>query len=250
MTKGKSFIGTAGWSVPKIAAPRFKKDGTHLERYAQTLNAVEINSSFYRHHEAKTYAKWAACTPKDFKFSLKLFNGITHESRLDVKKSEIKTTLEPIQSLKKKFEVLLVQLPKSLEFNEKICAKFLGNLRDLHEKSIVFEPRSQTWQSEKVFKLFQKFKVSQVFADPRACPPWNEEILTLGGLGYARLHGSPHIYKSTYDSKRLQAYETKFCSYLDEKLNAWCIFDNTQYGFATLNAVDLLARLRSAANVV
>ena len=33
--------------------------GSHLERYGAILNAVEINSSFYRPHRTATYERWA-----------------------------------------------------------------------------------------------------------------------------------------------------------------------------------------------
>ena len=42
MTDAPTYIGTAGWSVPSRYADRFPADGTHLERYAQRLNAAEI----------------------------------------------------------------------------------------------------------------------------------------------------------------------------------------------------------------
>jgi uncharacterized protein YecE (DUF72 family) len=56
-------VGCAGWSIPKRYAPWFPSSGTHLERYATRLPAVEINSSFYRFHQPKTYARWAASVP-------------------------------------------------------------------------------------------------------------------------------------------------------------------------------------------
>ena len=34
------FIGTAAWSLPKDSAPTFPGEGSHLERYSRTLNAV------------------------------------------------------------------------------------------------------------------------------------------------------------------------------------------------------------------
>ena len=49
------WIGTAGWSIPPTAVKAFPADGSHLERYSASLNAVEINSTFYRlprqHHK-------------------------------------------------------------------------------------------------------------------------------------------------------------------------------------------------------
>ncbi len=75
-------IGTAGWSVPALYAEEMPRGGSHLERYARRLNAVEINSSFYRPHQRKTYERWAQSTPADFRFSVKVPKAITHEARL------------------------------------------------------------------------------------------------------------------------------------------------------------------------
>src|SRR6201990_2091516 len=76
------YIGTAGWSIPASYAADFPDKGTHLERYAARMNAVEINSSFYRPHQRKTYERWAAGVPEDFRFSVKLPRSITQEKRL------------------------------------------------------------------------------------------------------------------------------------------------------------------------
>jgi len=37
-------IGIAGWSIPSALASRFPEGNSHLERYAQRFNCVEINS--------------------------------------------------------------------------------------------------------------------------------------------------------------------------------------------------------------
>ena len=75
-------VGCAGWSLPRVAWPEFPAAGTHLQRYAVHLNAVEINSSFYRPHQPATYARWAASVPESFRFSVKLPKTITHQQRL------------------------------------------------------------------------------------------------------------------------------------------------------------------------
>jgi uncharacterized protein YecE (DUF72 family) len=75
-------IGTAGWSVSSRYAEQIPHGGTHLQRYANRLNAVEINSSFYRPHQRKTYERWAQSTPVDFRFSVKVPKAITHDARL------------------------------------------------------------------------------------------------------------------------------------------------------------------------
>lgn len=63
-------IGTAGWTVPARYAADVPKEASQLERYARGLNAVEINSSFYRPHQRVTYERWAKSTPDEFRFSV------------------------------------------------------------------------------------------------------------------------------------------------------------------------------------
>ncbi len=58
----------------------FVSQGTHLERYAQTFNSCEINSSFYRPHKPETWSRWAASVPAGFQFSVKAPKSITHEA--------------------------------------------------------------------------------------------------------------------------------------------------------------------------
>src|SRR5690349_11865759 len=59
-------IGTAAWTIPKDSLEQFPAEGSHLERYSAMLNAVEINSSFYRDHQPKTYSRWAETVPDQF----------------------------------------------------------------------------------------------------------------------------------------------------------------------------------------
>src|SRR3984957_19162317 len=75
-------VGTAGWSVPSRYAAEIPAGGSHLERYARRFDAVEINSSFYRSHQRKTYERWAQSTPQGFRFSVKVPKAMTHDQRL------------------------------------------------------------------------------------------------------------------------------------------------------------------------
>jgi len=81
-SRGKLLIGVAGWSLASRYADEFPPGDSHLERYAKRLNAVEINSSFYKPHRTETYARWAGTTPEGFRFAVKAPRTITHERRL------------------------------------------------------------------------------------------------------------------------------------------------------------------------
>src|SRR5215210_4199150 len=88
------FIGTAWWCIPRASAHRFASEGTHLQRYALTLPAAEINSSFHRPHAPATYAKWAASVPAGFRFAVKLPRVITHDQKLRRSRAPLERFLE------------------------------------------------------------------------------------------------------------------------------------------------------------
>jgi uncharacterized protein YecE (DUF72 family) len=231
--KPEIYIGTAGWSIPPQLAKRFPGTGTHLERYSRIFNAVEINSSFYLDHQIKTYQRWADSVPPDFRFSVKLSRYFTQEMRLKDTGAKLIETLDAIKGLGRKWGVLLIQLPPSLGFNARDAEKFFSKIRQLYKGAIAIEPRHMSWANPKALKLYKELKIEKVSADPERCPSTFESK----SLAYLRLHGSPVIYKSNYGSKALAKYASELKDASAKK--RWCIFDNTTFGFATENALQL-----------
>jgi uncharacterized protein YecE (DUF72 family) len=82
-------IGVAGWTIPARFKGSFPGNGTHLQRYARTLNAVEINTSFKQSHSRATYERWAKSGPREFRFSVKVPHAFTHESELRPSKAAL-----------------------------------------------------------------------------------------------------------------------------------------------------------------
>lgn len=83
------FIGPAGWSYDDwsgiVYPPEVVRRRGQLAFLAQTFNLVEINNSFYRIPEPRSAARWAGAVSgrPDFRFTVKLFQGFTHERELD-----------------------------------------------------------------------------------------------------------------------------------------------------------------------
>ncbi len=228
-------IGTAAWSIPKTADEYFPSEGSHLERYAATLNAVEINSSFYREHQASTYRKWAQMVPDDFQFAVKLAKKLTHLERLR-NTAPMAEILEGIFELGKKLGVILVQLPPSLQFETVVAEKFFAELRKLFPGPIAFEPRHATWVTNDALKLLSDYKVSKVIADPTVITfDETHDCHFNNSFCYVRLHGAPKIYYSDYEKKDLERWGNKLKTFPTQ--TTWCICDNTALGYATRNAV-------------
>lgn len=225
-------IGTAGWNIPAEFRSSFPEEGSHLTRYSQILNAVEINSTFYKYHQARTFARWKEETPANFQFSVKLHQDFTHKCDLYPKVRDLKNFFQGVNELGEKWKVLLIQFPGKMEFHEKKISRFYDLLRRNFEGHIVLEPRNLTWISKESLKLMKEFRISKVIADPERCPlKKNPEF----GIHYVRLHGSPIIYRSSYTKKFLKGLKRD----LQSIRNPWVIFDNTTFGLATENALFL-----------
>ena len=229
-------LGCAGWSLPRAAWPEFPATGTHLQRYAARLNAVEINSSFYRPHQPATYAGWAASVPENFRFSVKLPKTITHQQRIADCGQLLDTFLAQVAGLGKKLGCLLLQLPPSLTFDEALAGNFLQALRERHGGPAALEPRHPGWFGAPADALLARWRVARVLADPVLCDagrwPGGDPALV-----YLRLHGSPRMYYSAYEPAVLDALVVRLQLAAASDASVWCIFDNTASGAATGDAL-------------
>jgi uncharacterized protein YecE (DUF72 family) len=229
-------IGTAAWSIPKEHAAPFPVTGSHLERYGAVLNAVEINSSFYRPHRPATYERWAASVPEDFRFAVKVPKAITHERRLKDVGDLLDQFLAEAGGLGPKLGPLLIQLPPSLSFQPGVSDGFLRGLRGRVKGSIVCEPRHPSWFTPEVGILLDRLRIARVAADP-APVPGADEPGGWRGLSYYRLHGSPRIYYSAYSAEYLAAIAEVLARDAASGIETWCIFDNTAAFAATGDAL-------------
>jgi uncharacterized protein YecE (DUF72 family) len=233
-------IGTAGWAIRREHQTVFPGEGSHLARYARVINAVEINSSFYRPHRASTYAKWARETPDNFSFAVKMPRAITHDSRLRDPHDPLQIFFDECGALGEKLGCVLIQLPPSLAFDAGAVREFLRTLRSIYSGKAALEPRHLSWFTKTAETMLARFEIARVAADP--IPAKMQDVKSASAPGgwnrfaYWRLHGSPKIYYSDYDSDFLAA--------LAERVGPddWVVFDNTALGHATANARTLLKK--------
>lgn len=236
------YIGTAGWNVPKSLAEEFPGTGHWLERYAHRLNAVEINSSFYRLHKPETYARWAALTPPEFRFSVKLPRQITHFSGLRDLET-LRRFYESTLGLGEKVGAWLVQLPPSLAFVEGEAAHFFEAIRTIYEGDVVCEPRHLSWFTPAAERLLSSLRIGRAAAHP-APHPQGEKPAAWQELIYYRFHGEPQKYVSSYEPKFLAQLAGVVRSF-PPTARVWIVFNNTAQGAAWKNALDLWHLIRS-----
>jgi uncharacterized protein YecE (DUF72 family) len=235
-------IACAGWSLSSAVAAEFPDEGSHLERYAAILSAVEINSSFYRPHRPATYARWRDSVPDGFRFSVKMPRTISHEQRLRDSGELLDRFLAEAGNLGEKLGCLLLQLPPSLQFDIGEASAFFALLRERSNVAVACEPRHASWFAQAAAELMRQYAVAFVRADP--LPIRDASVPSLPGIAYIRLHGSPEIYRSRYDQAFLQALTRRIKALDTEGRKIWCVFDNTANGHALPNALALMQLLR------
>lgn len=240
------YIGCAGWSIPTACADVFAGEGTHLARYARRLRCVEINSSFYRPHQRKTYERWAVSTPDDFRFAVKFPRQVTHLARLREPDEAIEAFAGQVSGLGGKLGPVLVQLPPSLAFEPAVADDFFEALRRHVGGAIVCEPRHPTWFGPTAIDAFwARHRVGRVAADP-ARVPLAAQAGGAGDVAYWRLHGSPRVYYDAYGEERLTAWARAMQAERDAGREAWVILDNTALGHAMDDAFVLERLLASS----
>ena len=240
--RARPIVGTAGWSIPAADRARFAHEGSALERYASRFDGVEINSSFHRPHRRSTWERWARSVPPRFKFAVKLPKTISHQHKLAGCAPLIGPFLDEVAGLGDRLAILLLQLPPKLAFDAALVEAFLNEICPMIDARLVCEPRHPSWFDAAADALLAGRDIARVAADP-ACVPAAALPGGWRGLGYWRLHGSPSIYRSSYDEPRLDSYADSMRANL--RAGPWCMFDNTAGSFATGNALSLMNKLRS-----
>ena len=234
-------VGCAGWSIAARHAHLFGEGDSHLGRYATRFGVVEINSTFHRQHQPRTFERWAASVPRGFRFSAKLPRAITHDARLHGTGDALTTFFDSIAGLGPKLGGVLVQLPPSLAFDARVAERFFAMLRRRCNARVACEPRHASWFTAPAEAVLLRHAVARVAADPARVAAAGLP----GGAGaasrwsYWRWHGAPRMYYSAYDDAALRPLARALEGAASTRAPAWCIFDNTAHGHAMEDAARL-----------
>lgn len=167
-------VGCQGWNYPDwvtppaaaaagaVFYPHGTRAGEMLDFYARSFTTVEVDSTFYAVPSVATVDGWAARTPADFTFSLKLPQTITHTLALRGGSEDVLAEFcERVRRLKEKLAVVLIQLPPQFEAvpeNLRALREFLPLLPRDVRFSIEF--RDGEWFEEDVLEMLTERGVS------------------------------------------------------------------------------------------
>jgi uncharacterized protein YecE (DUF72 family) len=230
--KDKFYAGTSGLVLPvanKQAFPPAYQDKSRLSYFASLFNSLEVNSSFYKIPMATTTKRWATEVPDDFRFTFKLFRGITHNKNLIFEEALVEKFMHVIDQVGDKKGALLVQFPASIVFDSFTQLERLLELIRIHDPEetwdICVECRHMSWYQGETSELLSAFHAAMVIHDmPKSRPPY---MSSGQDFEYLRFHGPAGDYKGGYTDKVLQGYADRINTWLNAGKTVYTYFNNT-----------------------
>jgi uncharacterized protein YecE (DUF72 family) len=174
-------------------APASKFD--ELVFYSEHFDTVEINTTFYGQPRAEVARAWAARTPANFEFSLKLYRQFTHERPIGVNAAAIDAFRRGIEPLANagKIGALLAQFPPSFKHSAESQDYLDGLLKRFHDYPVAVELRHKTWSdhfSETINLLNARGAALAQIDEPKFRMSIRQNQLpNVSTFYYMRLHG-------------------------------------------------------------
>jgi uncharacterized protein YecE (DUF72 family) len=246
--KTKIHIGTSGWHYKHWLGdfyPERHPTDKMFSWYAREFHTVEINNSFYRLPEEKTFQRWRELAPPGFIFAVKASRFITHIKRLKDARDSVDLLLSRSAPLGPTLGPILFQLPPRWKMNIERLIEFLDVLPRGPKFSIEF--RDESWNTAEVFQLLRRHNVALCIHDWRQMP-WPKELTA--NFTYVRFHGSGRSYGGSYPDEHLREWAERIRRW-ERKLNeAYVYFNNDTGGHAIRNARTLRQMLKMEASAV
>jgi len=261
MQPRKFYCGTSGLVLPvpnKQAFPEAYRAGTRLTYYASLFNSLEVNSIFYKIPKPSTFAKWTTEVPPDFRFTVKLWKGITHLPALAFDPAEVDRFMQTAAAVGPKKGCILIQLPPSAKADNTAQLQNLLELlliltknqtvdTDAQNPSATSNPwklavefRDKSWYTKPTDDLLERFSATRVLQDIPGSLNW--EPMPTSSVIYMRYHGPAGDYRGGYSDDRLKKDAANIKTWLEENKEVYVYFNNT-IGDAIPNARFLIDQL-------
>lgn len=215
--------------IPKYLFPPPYENASRLTYYASHFNSIEFNSSFYKIPQPGTVAKWAASVPEDFRFTFKLWKGITHNKGFNFNQEDVVAFFNSVNAVNEKKGCLLIQFPPGLgrEYINQL-EKLLGCINESNpsqEWKVAVEFRNRSWYDEEVYDLLEYYNATMVVQDiPKSATPLIDQK---SDFLYIRFHGPTGNYRESYSEAFLREYSDLINEWIEDGKTIYVYFNNT-----------------------
>jgi len=197
-------VGTSGYSYKEWKGTFYPSDlpaAKMLPFYAEHFDSVEINATFYRMPEAKTFVKWKGEVPERFTFVLKAPQRITHQKKLADAGDDVRYFYETAATLGDQLGPVLFQLPPYLRKDAARLRDFIAVLP--RESRVAFEFRHATWLDDEVYDILHGRDAALCASDTDEVSDVDNIFVPTASWGYQRLR------RTEYSDEQLQAWRDR-----------------------------------------
>lgn len=199
---GILYAGVSGFSYPEWRG-RFYPNGLPpaqmLAFYAQHLNGVEMNSSFYRTPESVVLRRWASQTPPGFVFCFKAHRGLTYSGDAFPKEELALDLAARLRELGDRLGPVLVQWPPTRQRDPGLLDRVLSCLG----LSAAVEFRHQSWFCQEIYQVLRRHRAALVRTDEEKWPMAPAQ--KTAPLAYYRLRRDYELAQLEHWRQRLRA---------------------------------------------
>ncbi len=178
------FAGTSGFSYANWKGkfyPATLPGAKMLPYYAERLNGVELNGSFYRTPPETTLVKWASETPLGFRFCMKANRGLTYSAEAFDKVGLARIFTQRIAVLGERLGPVLLQFPPTRQKNVVLLDSLLTAL----ERPAAVEFRHESWLGDDIYEVIREHGGALVVTDEEKWP--RAPLIALSSIAYFRL---------------------------------------------------------------
>jgi uncharacterized protein YecE (DUF72 family) len=178
------YAGTSGFSYSGwkgVFYPATLPGAKMLVYYAERLNGVELNGSFYRTPPETTLSKWAADTPASFRFCMKGNRGLTYSAETFDRVGLARILGERLAPLGDRLGPILLQFPPTRQLNANLLDSLLGALG----RRVAAEFRHESWFCDDTYRVLRAHNAALVVTDEEKWP--RAPLVDIGPLAYFRL---------------------------------------------------------------
>ncbi|MFX1359625.1 MAG: DUF72 domain-containing protein [Promethearchaeota archaeon] len=253
--KEKVLIGTSGWSYDEWIGPFYpqgltKKD--FLSYYSQIFYTNEINSTFYNIPSRHIVESWVKKTPKDFLFTAKIPQIITHEKRLNVDEclNDLDYFLKVMNPLIESSKLLafLIQLPPSFTKDRDFAnlKEFIANWPEDYKREnyyLAIEFRDRSWMQDEVFTYLKQKSLTYCAVIEPLLPPRMD--ITNSEFAYIRFHGygKDIWFDYFFNEEEIKNWAASIKDVIKQTPNIGIYFNNHFSGYAAKNSLMMMREL-------
>lgn len=240
-------IGTSGWHYKhwrdNFYPPKLNTDAM-LSYYAERLDTVEINNSFYRLPTTDAVRNWVRTTPPGFLFAVKASRYITHNRKLNDPEGSFAKFMEMAEGFGEKLGPILFQLPPKWNVNAERLRAFLKALP--RGNQYAFEFRHPSWLTDEVYEILHRSNAALCIYEIAG---FQSPVKLTADFTYLRLHGpGERAYQGKYSAEVLRRWADQIADWRSRGCQTYVYFDNDQAGYAVQDAVELLKLTLNARN--